>query len=265
MLRSLLPHPAVPRAQALGAGGLAAGVILATWPAWAELSVRMPEIDFHSLSFEQKGLIPLGRKGAVLAGEQNYTGAVAYGVLPFWALEVEGGLISGDGQRLSWEGTSLENTFALAGEGEFPVSLAIFAEYFHSHSRGEPDSVTFGPVIQKELRNVLGIDSVHTLNLFLEHEVGSGANPAVGFEYAWQSVLSLSPYASPAIELYGLIPDLAHSGHFRQQEYLAGPVVVGDVKLPTGQVHYETGYLFGLTPASSRGAVVWRVEYAISF
>jgi len=166
-------------------------------------------------------------------------------VLPFWALEVEGGLISGNGQRLSWEGTSLENTFALAGEGEFPVSLAIFAEYFHSHSRGEPDSVTFGPVIQKELRNVLGIDSVHTLNLFLEHEVGSGANPA--------------------IELYGLIPDLAHSGHFRQQEYLAGPVVVGDVKLPTGQVHYETGYLFGLTPASSRGAVVWRVDYAISF
>lgn len=34
---------------------------------------------------------------------------------------------------------------------------------------------------------------------------------------------------------------------------------------PYGKLKYEVGYLFGLTPASGRSAIRWRLEYEITF
>ncbi|MEO8714778.1 MAG: FTR1 family protein [Acetobacteraceae bacterium] len=253
-------------ASMLGLAAIAAGSLCLVTPARADLQVQMPQVEFHELEFEHNGLIGFDRKGSPLDRAQNYTNGISYGVLPWWAIELEGGLVSGGGQHLKWEATTLQNTFELTEPGAFPVDLGFYAEYSHSHLRGEPDSVTLGPIVQKEFPDLLGTHSIHTLNLFLARGVGGGADHATGFQYAWQSALILSRYASPAVEFYGFVPDLAHTGRFNAQEHLAGPVMVGGVKLrPYGSLRYEVGYLFGISSAAPRGAVRWKLEYEFPF
>jgi len=144
--------------------------------------------------------------------------------------------------------------------------LGFFAEYSQSALRNEPNSFTLGPIVQKELYNVLGVDSLHTFNVFFAHDVGHNASHATGLELAWQSRLLLNRFIDPAIEYYGFIDDLANAGPFSKQQHFLGPVAVGAVNFaPYGKVRYEVGYMFGLTPASPRGAVRWKLEYEIAF
>jgi hypothetical protein len=107
---------------------------------------------------------------------------------------------------------------------------------------------------------------VHTVNLFLSRDVGHDATNATGFSYAWQSLVRTHPLISPGVEFYGSIPDIAHAGPVSQQEHWVGPVMAGAANFaPYGKLKYEVGYLFGLTPASGRSAVRWKLEYEIAF
>jgi hypothetical protein len=245
---------------------LAAVCLLAAHPAHADLHVRMPQVDYREFEFEHNGLITFDAKGSPLNRAQSYTNEIGYGVLPWWQIELEGEMASGGGQRLTWEAVTLENTFQLTEPGEYFFNLGLFAEYSQSTVRDAPNSFTFGPIIQKELNNVLGLDTLHTLNLFLSRDVGHDATRQTGFSYAWQSLVRTHPLISPGVEFYGFIPDIAHAGPAAQQQHLVGPVLVGAVNFsPYGKLKYEAGYLFGLTPTSGRSAVRWRLEYEIAF
>ena len=113
---------------------------------------------------------------------------------------------------------------------------------------------------------MFGLDTLHTLNLFLSRDVGHDATKATGFSYAWQSLIQTHPLVSPGVEFYGSIPDLAHAGPASQQQHYVGPVLVGAASFaPYGKLKYEVGYLFGLTTAAGRGAVRWKLEYEIAF
>ena len=175
MMRSALP--------------LAALTMFAARPAFADLQVRMPTVDYRELEFEHNGLITFDAKGSSLNRAQSYTNEVGYGVLPWWEIELEGELASGGGEHLMWEAVTLENTFQLTEPGEYFFNLGFFFEYSQSTLRGAPSGVTFGPIIQKELNDVLGLDTVHTLNLFLSRDIGHNATKETGFSYAWQSVI----------------------------------------------------------------------------
>ena len=245
---------------------LAALILLATRPALADLQVRMPTVEYRELEFEHNGLITFDNKNSSLNRAQSYTNSIGYGVLPWWKIELEGELASGGGQPLTWEAVTLENTFQLTEPGQYFFNLGFFFEYSQSTVRGAPNGVTFGPIMQKELYNVLGLDTLHTLNVFLSRDVGHDSSKATGFEYAWQSLILTHPLISPGIELYGTIDDIAHPGPTAQQQHLVGPVLVGAVSFsPYGKLKYEVGYLFGLTPASGHGAVRWKLEYEIAF
>ncbi len=245
---------------------LALAAILLARPALADLQVRMPQVDYRELEFEHNGLITFDTNGSPLNRAQSYTNSIGYGVLPWWEIELEGEMASGGGQHLSWDAVTLENTFQLTEPGQYFFNLGFFLEYSQSTARGEPNEVTFGPIIQKELNNVLGLDTLHTLNLFLSRGVGHDASKATGFSYAWQSVIQAHPLISPGIEFYGAIDDIAHAGPTAQQQHYVGPVLVGAASFsPYGKLKYEVGYLFGLTPASGRSAVRWKLEYEIAF
>jgi len=245
---------------------LAALPMLAARPAFADLQVRMPEVDYRELEFEHNGLITFDAKGSTLNRAQSYTNSIGYGVLPWWQIELESEMASGGGQHLTWDATTLENTFQLTEPGEYFFNLGFFFEYSQSTLHGAPSGVTFGPIIQKELNDVFGLDTVHTLNLFLSRDVGHDATKATGFSYAWQSVIRMHPLLSPGIEFYGTIDDIAHAGPSSQQQHSVGPVLVGAVNFaPYGKLKYEVGYQFGLTPASGRSAIRWKLEYELAF
>lgn len=245
------------------AGG---GFLAAAPPARADLHVRWPAVDYREVEFEHNGLLSFGRRGSAFDRAQSYSDAVGVGVLPFWMVELEGEMQAAPGQNLKLDAMTMENTFQLTPTGEYAFNLGFYAEYSAATPHGQAGSVTFGPIVQRELSDFHGTDSVHTLNLFLTHDVGPDGSAATGLAYAWQSMLYVDPRLSPAIEIYGAIPDLAHAGSFARQEVLAGPVVVGAVSLaPWGTLKYQVGYLFGLTSASPRGAVRWQLEYEVPF
>lgn len=75
----------------------------------------------------------------------------------------------------------MENTSQLTQPGEYFFTLGVFAEYSQSTLSHEPSDITFGPIIQKEINNVFGLDTVHTLNLFLSRDVGHDASRQTGF------------------------------------------------------------------------------------
>jgi hypothetical protein len=245
---------------------LAAFCFLVARPAHAELQVRMPQVDYLELEFEHNGLVTFDTKGSPLNHAQSYTNAIGYGVLPWWEIELEGELASGGGQHLTWNALTMENTFQITQPGQYFFNLGFFVEYSQSTLSGQPSGVTFGPIIQKELNNVLGLDTLHTLNLFLSRDVGHNATSATGFQYAWQSLILTHPLISPGVEFYGTIPDLAHAGPSAQQQHSVGPVLAGAVNFaPYGKLKYEVGYQFGLTPAFGHSAVRWKLEYEIVF
>ena len=248
-------------AFALAIASLAAGS-----PAYADLQVRMPQVDYLELEFEHNGLVQFDSKGSALNHAQSYTNSIGYGVTPWWRAELEGEMESGGGQHLTWNAVTMENTFQLTEPGQYFFNLGLFAEYSQSTLRGQPSDITAGPIIQKELNNVFGLDTLHTLNVFLSRDVGHDASKATGLQIAWQSVALLKPLFAPGFEYYGIIDDIAHPGPSSEQQHFIGPVLTGAVRLaPYGKLKYEVGYLFGLTPASGRSAIRWKLEYEIVF
>jgi hypothetical protein len=245
---------------------LAAVWLLTAHPVLADLQVRMPQVDYRELEFEHNGLITFDAKGSPLNRAQSYTNEIGYGVLPWWEIELEGEMASGGGQHLTWNAVTLENTFQITEPGEYFFDFGVFAEYSQSTLSGQPSGVTAGPIIQKELYDVFGIDTLHTLNVFLTRDVGHDASKATGLQLAWQSVAQLRPLIAPGFEYYGIIDDIAHAGPSSQQQHLIGPVLTGAYNFaPYGKLKYEVGYLIGLTPASGRSAIRWRLEYEIAF
>jgi hypothetical protein len=175
------------KASAAAAAIIVASLLCDARPAWADLHVRMPTVDYRELEFEHNGLFTFDQKGSDLNGQQSYTNAIGYGVLPWWKIELEGELAGGPGVERTWEATTLENTFQLTEPGKYFFNLGLFVEYSQATGQTSPNSFTFGPIIQKELNNVLGVDSLHTLNVFFSRDVGRGSASATGFQYAWQS------------------------------------------------------------------------------
>ncbi|MBV9249765.1 MAG: FTR1 family protein [Acetobacteraceae bacterium] len=245
---------------------LLAGVVGLPNAARADLKVRMPTVEYREFEFENNGLVTFDRSGSPLNRAQSYTNEIGYGVLPWWLIELEGEMQSGGGEHLNWSAVTLENTFQLTQPGEYFFNWGFFAEYSRATLNGTADSVTAGPIVQKELNNVLGVDSLHTINLFLSHDVGHFGGHETGFEGSWQSVVLLHPMLAPGFEYYSLIGDIANAGPFNRQQHLVGPVLTGVALFaPYGKIRYEAGYLVGLTSASPRGALRWRLEYEIAF
>jgi hypothetical protein len=245
-----------------------ATVSLLAWPGvtHAELKVRMPTVEYQEVELEHNGLMTFGPRGSSFDRSQSYTNEIAYGITPWWQIEVESSVAAGAGQSLRSDAFAFENTFQLTEPGEYFVNLGFFAGYEHVMVRGAPNAVTLGPIIQKELPSFLGLNTLHTANLFFTRDIGANAGRAIGFTYAWQSVVRLMPLLAPGIEFFGQIESLGQAGHYNQQQHLVGPVVTGEQALGgLGELKYEVGYLFGVTTNSPTGAVRWRLEYDIAF
>ena len=135
-------------------------------PAFAELQVRMPEVDYLEFEFEHNGLVTFDTKGSPLRNAQSYTNSIGYGVLPWWEIELEGEMASGGGQHYLECHDAGEH---LPAHRAWPIFLhpRLLLRIFAIHAARRAQRVTFGPIIQKELNDVFGLDTLHTLNLFL--------------------------------------------------------------------------------------------------
>ncbi len=232
----------------------------------ADLYVRSPLVEYRELEFEHYGFYGLDRKGSPFDGGQSYVAAVGYGVLPFWKVEVEPETGNLPGGAVRYLATTIENTFQLTPDGKYFANLGLFVEYTHSAVDHLPSSFAFGPIIQKQLYGVAGLDSLHTLNVFLSREVGHDHTNGTGLFYAAQSKVLLNRLFNPGVEAFGSIGDVAHAGRYSEQEHSVGPVITGEYLIaPYGKVKYELGYQIGLTRQTVRDGIRWKLEYEIAF
>ena len=228
----------------------------------SELKVHSPSVELGEFNFEWNGLATIDREGSPDNAQRTQTLELGYGVLSV--------LAAGDRVRARDRGRSrqmgssitFENTFQLTQAAKYFADLGLFAAYSQSLLADEPSGVTAGPILRKSL-DLFGLDMRHTLNLFLDREIGHDSRDGIGFAGAWQSVWCASPLFAPGFEAYSLIDDLAHAGRFSTQYHLLGPVIVGAGELGRfGALRDEIGYQFGLSsaPRAGRCAGSWSMR-----
>ncbi len=247
---------------------LSAGVaILATASAArAEFKLRYPIVDYREFEFEHNGAVTFDKRNSGKSNSQSYTNEIGVGVVPNWFVELEGEWEAPPGSNLRYDATTVENTLQLTPQGKYWADLGFFAEYSHAASRADADSITFGPLVQKEVSGVFGADTLHTLNLLFTKEIGHNRADATPLFFAWQSRLRLDPLFEPGVEYFSDIDDLESPGKLADQQHRIGPMFAGLYNMyGYGKIKYEVGYLFGLTRATEKGAVRWRFEYEIPF
>jgi len=253
--------------------GLAAVLaMLAPAAALADFHVVSPyEIDLHELEIEHNGSAVFDRRPDQ-RGANSYTIEFGTGLTSWWHSEIELGFdrAPGDGQPTLLSDIVWENMFQLTEPGQQFVDVGFYFEYGQSLTRGAAaasNQITFGPVIAKDIGR-----TTHTINLFFTRELGPDqTTQGLDFSYAWQSRWNIWAPLSPAIEIYGDTGVLGSVPKVSQQQLLIGPVGVGALQFNqlglgrAGKLKYEVGWLFGVTPASPRGALRWRLEVEIPF
>jgi hypothetical protein len=248
------------------AGGLALGLCLGAPMAHAEFKLRYPQVEYREIEIEHNGDTTFDKANSGKSNNQSYTNELEYGIAPFLRLSSEGESAAPPGRNLRYQGTALEGTFQLTPQGKYWADVGFFAEYEQAHTRDEANAFTFGPLIQKEVPNVFGIDTVHTLNLLVTKEAGPHHLDDTPLLVAWQSRLRLDPLFEPGAELFSQIDNITSPGQLADQQHRLGPMFAGAYSLaPYGNLKYEVGYLFGLTHATEQGTVRWRLEYEIPF
>ncbi|MGE5271736.1 MAG: hypothetical protein ACM3JG_18910 [Thiohalocapsa sp.] len=231
-----------------------------------EFKLRYPVIEYRELEVEHNGAVTFDRRNSGKNNAQTYTNELEYAFIPEWKVGLEAALEASPGQNLRWEASALENYVQLTPQGKYWADLAAFVEFERPTSSKSAPSITFGPLVQKEIPNVFGIDTVHTANLLFTKEVGHLADPGTPVLAAWQSRLRLHPMFEPGFEYYGGIEDIGHAGSLSDQQHRIGPMLAGLYAFPPyGKLKYEAGYLFGLTAAAEKGVARWRLEYEIAF
>jgi hypothetical protein len=262
---SSITGPLRPRYMAATTAMLAA---LFTGPplARAEFKIFYPTVDYREIEFEHNGDTTFDRAKSGKSNNQSYTNEVEVGATPFWKVGLEAEAAAPPSENFRYEATTVENLFQLTPQGKYWADLGFFAEYSHAASRADADPITFGPIVQKEVPDLFGEDTLHTLNLFVGKEVGHNRSDATPLFFSWQSRVRLHPQFEPGVELYSTIDDVAAPGKVADQQHRIGPMFAGVYPLyRLGKIEYEVGYLFGLTRATERGAVRWRFEYEIPF
>jgi hypothetical protein len=236
----------------------AAAVALAGGPAAADFKVWYPDAEFGETAIETLGdwgHSPL----AIHSGEQSYTEELERGVTPFWRteLELEQQRLPGPGQPTNFSQVTSENVFQFTERGEYWLDAGLFFEYGQSMLPKTPNETTLGPILREEV-----FGTIDTVNLFVEKDLGSYAEGRPNFLYAWETRLALGTPIEPGFQAYGMP---SQSGRFLGDQRL-GPMLFGAVtRLGPGTLKWNTGVLFGLTPAAPRETIRWQAEYEIHF
>jgi acetyltransferase-like isoleucine patch superfamily enzyme len=248
---------------------LVAACLLAPTLASADFKVWRPDVGQGELAIENVGDLGYDRNAA-RNGERSYTGEIEYGLTTWWQteLELEYERDPGTGQTTGFSQLTLENLFQFTERGEYWLDAGMFAEYGYSRRSGNPDEISLGPVLRKD---VLGTSN--SLNLFFQRDLGGLASGRPIFLYAWETRVDAWTWrigrqivAEPGVQIYGQPGPIGHFAHWSGQDERAGPQLFGKVfNLGPGTLEWNGGILFGLTPAVPRRTLRWQFEYEIHY
>lgn len=115
--------------------------------------------------------------------------------------------------------------------------------------QGDPDSTTFGPILQ------FGTETTSlSLNPFLVKTFGPDRVEGIDFSYGWQVKHQVREGFAFGIEGYGVVPNIANSPGIDFQEHRIGPVLYFERDLPQGFAPRAAGKSLSVKDAKSAGA-----------
>ncbi|HLJ65068.1 MAG TPA: hypothetical protein VKT70_13225 [Stellaceae bacterium] len=224
----------------------------------AELKINPTTEEQGEVSFEDNSAVVLDR-GHSIDAKQTHFGELGYGVTDYWWTELEGQWQGENG--LTFRTLDFENAFRFLEQGTLVPEAALFVEYDQAVERASPDTATLGLLLKKDFG-----PSETTLNLLFDHDLGSRASTGIRARYAGISVWTFTPELAPGIEFFGQPGRLPRFDRLDTQDHRLGPVLHGGVEVDgLGEFSYNLGYVFGLTPASPIGTLVWRFEFGTRF
>ena len=224
-------------------------------PAGADdLKIRSPIIEPHELEFENNFVFGDGK---------TTVHEIEYGVNDWFKPGIEAELAADPGRGFHYDATAVEGFLQLTPQGKYWADVGLFAEFENTARSGDPRSVTFGPLVEKEV-TLLGLDTLHTVNVLFIKQVGEWSVGPPGLFVAAQSRLRLEPHFEPGIEYYGQV---SLGSHGDAPKHRAGPAFAGRVGFrelgieAPGGIKYDAAYLRGFTGATDPNTVRFRLEF----
>jgi hypothetical protein len=231
------------------------GGIAGSLPAAADdLKLRSPIIEPHELEFENN---------FTLGTSKNAVHELEYGFNDWLKLGVEAELAADPGQGFHYDATSLESFLQLTPQGKYWADLGLFAEYEQTALAGDPRSLIFGPLVQKEAQ-LFGLSTLHTVNALFSKQMGAGSVGPLSMLVAAQSRVRLDPHFEPGVEYYGAVTLGAHGP---DPQHRMGPMFAGHVRFrelgieAPGGIRYDAAYLRHLNRETDPNTVRVRVEF----
>lgn len=221
-----------------------------------DLKIRSPIIETHELEFENN---------FTLGDSKTAVHELEYGFTDWLKLGVEAELAADPGHGFHYDAAALEGFLQLTPQGKYWADLGLFFEYEHTARQGDPHSITFGPLLQKEAP-LFGLDTLHSVNALFVKDVGASSLGAPSMLVAAQSRVRFDPHFEPGVEYYAGF-SLGTNGdepRHRLGPMFAGRIGFGELGLNApGGIKYDAAYLRGLTRETEPST--FRVRFELEF
>jgi hypothetical protein len=218
--------------------------------AHAAFIVYSPKVEKGIVEIESQNAFEYNNDGD---DERQHKLEIGYGVTTWWSVALEGEWEKEGSAEYDYTATAIENIFQFTDPGKYWLDAGAFLEYEFAHPSGSADKVEAKLLLEKNL-----INFSHTANFTIEQEVGDNANENPEWGFAWRSIYLAHPMINPGVEYYAEMNEIGNSGNFDAQEHFLGPVITGH--LGHG-IHYDLGWLIGLSDGSADHAVKFNIEY----
>lgn len=174
--------------------------------------------------------------------QQGHTYEFEYGFTERFKLGVEAKSSREFSKGSEFEGYGLEAQYVLTNQGDWWLSSAAKAEFFHATEQGDADEFE-----AKLLASYRAGAATLTGNLNLARELGGDRTPGIGISSALQARYQVNNYINPGFEWhaeYGRLNDFDRAG---ENAHYVGPIVTGAlIKNGKNELKYTAGYYWGI-------------------
>jgi hypothetical protein len=285
MLQRKLQHLAFTVAvSAIATAGL---TLAGTKPVLAEFEIQEAGIEKGEVELEYRGAyhwgLPQAEEDEEVPLRQSHDFEIQMGITDWWMISTTLGTIVPEGSSWLAEGVELETQFQLLKRHGNGIALSFATGYGWAAQPDTANEVEFGPIMEFAAGKFL-----LTTNTFFSRQMGEFAETdGLGFEYGWRGEYDFAKHWGLGVEMFGEIEDLSNPGSFNDQNHSIGPTLfwkpgsgdedeeAGDVgegdddnakgnapKSPSAEFSMNIGYQFGLTDATSDGALKFQAELA---
>jgi len=285
MLQRKLQHLAFTVAvSAIATAGL---TLAGTKQVLAEFEIQEAGIEKGEVELEYRGAyhwgLPQAEEDEEVPLRQSHDFEIQMGITDWWMISTTLGTIVPEGSSWLAEGVELETQFQLLKRHGNGIALSFATGYGWAAQPDTANEVEFGPIMEFAAGKFL-----LTTNTFFSRQMGEFAETdGLGFEYGWRGEYDFAKHWGLGVEMFGEIEDLSNPGSFNDQNHSIGPTLfwkpgsgdedeeAGDVgegdddnakgnapKSPSAEFSMNIGYQFGLTDATSDGALKFQAELA---